>query len=155
MPSIWPCGGFGWLALRRRGSPVPETTSYSSDHSGAINTISYSDPTPAQPIEIDQLVQSAQLTPVIGLRCRQPFSNPRTRHPSRPPSASYNLCNPFNPCNLCILNSPYSSDLHRLCHPCPLPLLCHRKLGDIAPRPECRGHSAHLQSGGREATLEA
>src|ERR1017187_7067604 len=83
MPSIWPCGGFGWLALRRRGSPVPETTSYSSDDSGAVNTINYSDSTPAQPIEIDQLVQSAQLTPATSLRCRS--SGPLIPPPPPPP----------------------------------------------------------------------
>ena len=155
MPTIWLWGGFGWLALRRRGSPVPDTTSYGSNNPGTANIISYSDSTPAQPIEIDQLVQSAQLTPVICLRCRWPLSNLRTRRPSRPPSTSCKPCNPCNPCNLCNLHSAHSLDLRCPCRPSPLPLSSNRKLVDITPRSKCIGHSENLQFGGRKATVEA
>ena len=134
---------------------MPGTTTYSSDNSCAADTISYSDSTPAQTIEIKHLMQSAQLTPVIGLRCRQPSLNPRTRRPSRLPSASGNLCNPFNPGNLCNLNSPNSLDLRCPCRSSPLPISNNRKLVDITLRPEFVGHSENPQSGGRAVTLEA
>src|ERR1039457_5732773 len=102
---------------------------------------------PAQPVEIKQLVQSAKFTPVIVLRCRYPLSNPRTRRPSRLPSASGNLCNPFNSSNLCNLNAPYSLDLLRLYHPCWLPYSSQQKLDDITPQPErSEEHTSELQS---------
>ena len=57
----------GWP---RRDRLLSGTMNYIPRKSGAANTISYSDTMPAQPVEIKQLVQSAQLTPATILRCR-------------------------------------------------------------------------------------
>src|ERR1035441_10625422 len=133
MALVWLWGGFGWLAWRRRSSPVPGTTSYGSNNPGAADTISYSDSKPTQPIEIKQLVQSVHLMPATGLRCRQPGA--------------------LNPINL---RKPFISlDLRSPCRPSTLPLSSNRKLVDTTPQPECFGYSEYPQSGMWDASLEA